>query len=83
MSFLRKSDVKNHLSPRSGISTHPPDPTRRDPATSPENNAAGTRPEQTDIGIRLDPISPPAVPAAQAGGSTGTVEKAQDFGKRS
>lgn len=80
MSFLRKSDVKNHLSTRSGTSTHPPGLTPHDPATSPDNNAAGTRPDETDLGIRPDAI---AHAAAQAGGSTGTPEKAQDFGKRS
>lgn len=72
MSPLKKSDVKNHLSTRSGISAFSfGQTTPKVPADS-ETKAPGTKPDDTDTTISPGhPFSPEAVTTALAGGSVG------------
>lgn len=89
MSFLRKSDVKNHLSTRSGTSTHPPDrpqpPARdADSAANLAGNVPATGAGEGDLSISPShPVSPEPTANAQIGGSIGIPEGQQNAGSQS
>ena len=83
MSLIRKSDVHNHLSTRSGDTVLPFRPARPEPSVDPETTPAGEKPDEKDISISPSkPISPEAVPNAQVGGSVGGPGSAISPGKR-
>ena len=66
MSFIKKSDVKRHLSTGSGTSLYPSARSRRDAA------APVTKTTETEFGIALGhPISPDGESNAQVRGSLG------------
>lgn len=67
MSLIKKSDVKNHFSKRSGNSVYPFGLKRPEKAANPEKQG-----NVVDISISPShPISSEAVPNAQVGGSIG------------
>jgi hypothetical protein len=83
MSLISKSDVKNHLSTRSGATLIPFGSTQPDAADR-EFKVTEIKPGETDISISpSNPISPEALPNAQVGGSVGVPENATRPGKRS
>lgn len=80
---LNKSDVKNHLSTKTGMSVYPFGLKRSDTAPSPEGTDSGAKVD-TDISISPShPISPEAVPNAQVGGSVGVPASGERSGKGS
>lgn len=83
MSLMNKSDVKNHLSTKSGISVYPFGLKRSDTAPPSEGTDPGTK---VDADISISPsqaISPEAVPNAQVGGSVGVPTSSGKSGKGS
>ena len=89
MSFLRKSDVKNHLSTRSGTSAHPlshPQPPARDvdSAANFESNVPTTGTGKGDLSVSPShPVSPEPTPNAQVGGSIGIPQSQPSSGSQS
>lgn len=84
MSLIRKSDVKNHLSTRSGATLIPFGLARPNAVADRELKVTYIKPGETDISISpSNPISPEALPNAQVGGSVGVPENATRPGKRS
>lgn len=74
MSFLRKSDVKNHLSTRSETSHYSPGRIQRDPApvTDSENKASESKAAEVNTSVSPgNPTSPEVAPNAEVGGSSG------------
>jgi hypothetical protein len=83
MSFVKKSDVKNHLSAKN-TSVYPFGLKRSDTKTTADGKDPGAPAEAADISIRPShPISPEAIPNAQVGGSVGIPASTVKFGKRS
>jgi hypothetical protein len=83
MSLLNKSDVKNHLSTKSGTSVYPFGLKRSDTAPAAEGADPGAKVD-TDMSISPShPISPEAVPNTQVGGSVGVPTSAGRSGKGS
>jgi hypothetical protein len=85
MSLIKKSDVKNHLSTRTGsTSVFPFGLTRPDAGPAQESKVSGAKRDTADISISPShPISPEAVPNAEVGGSVGIPANAASSEKRS
>jgi hypothetical protein len=85
MSLIKRSDVRNHLSTRSGsTSVFPFGLSRRDAEPDPVSNGTGTKAVETDVSISPShPISPEAVSNAQVGGFVGVPAASGAAGKRS
>lgn len=81
MSLIKKSDVKNHLSTRAGTKVFRSGLTRSDTTAAPESNGALAK-AVISITPRY-PVSPEAIPEAQADGSVGVPANAETSGKGS
>lgn len=81
MNLFNKSDVKNHLSTKSGLSVYPFGLKRSDTGHSTEDPDAKAG---SEISISPShPISPEAVPNAQVGGSVGVPTETGNSGRSS
>ena len=83
MSLIKRSDLKNHQSTKTGTSVYPFGLKRRDAGAVAGSNTPDAKVE-ADVSISpSNPISQEEVPNAQVGGSIGVPADAGKPGKRS